>query len=104
MTIVAFILVGLVRWFFHDFLATAGSSVSRHTRDVLSKSLTASIFTGIMIAALLAIFSLFSAATAMTAVYAWPVLFVVEFGLRQLRSARVKADEAKYNERVNAKK
>ena len=99
MTILAFILVGLVRFFFHDFLATAGSSVSRHTRDVLSKSLTASIFTAIMLGALLAISSLFSAATAMTAVYAMPVLFVVEFGWRQVRSSRIKAEEAQRTQR-----
>jgi len=35
----------------------------------------------------------------MTAVYAWPVLFVVEFGWRQMRSKRIKAEEAQRNQR-----
>ncbi len=96
MTILAFVIVGLIRFFFHDFSlgSNAGRSIFRHTEHVLRKSVTASIFTAIMLAAFLAIFSLFSTATAMTAVYALPVLFVVEFGWRQVRSSRIKAEEA----------
>lgn len=98
MTILAFVIVGLIRFVFNDFRISFGTgdsrSILRHTEHVLRKSVTASIFTAIMLAALLAIFSLFSTATAMTAVYALPVLFVVEFGWRQVRSSRIKAEEA----------
>ncbi len=102
MTILAFVIVGFIRFVFNDFRLSFGTgdsrSIMRHTEHVLRKSFTASIFTVIMLSALLAIFSLFSTATAMTAVYAWPVLFIAEFILRQLRSSRVKADEAKRNQ------
>lgn len=98
MNILAFVIVGIIRFVFNDFRISLGTgdsrSVLRHTEHVFRKSLTASIFTAVMLAALLGIFSLFSATTAMTAVYAWPVLFVVEFGWRQVRSSRIKAEEA----------
>mgnify|MGYP003453002699 CR=1 FL=1 len=103
MTILAFIIVGLIRLVFNDFRLSFGAgdsrSILRHTEHVLRKSVTASIFTAIMLAAVLGIFSLFSATTAMTAVYALPVLFVVEFGWRQVRSSRIKAEEAQRNQR-----
>jgi hypothetical protein len=103
MTILAFIIVGLIRLVFNDFRLSFGAgdsrSILRHTEHVLRKSVTACIFTAIMLAAVLGIFSLFSATTAMTAVYAVPVLFVVEFGWRQVRSSRIKAEEAQRNQR-----
>ena len=88
--------VGLMRFVFHDFHISLGTGdsrpIQRHTEGVLRKSITASVFTNLVTAGLLALFG--PGNMAVTALYAWPAFFALEYGLRLLRSSRIKAELA----------
>jgi len=81
--------VACVRFVFHDFLPSAGSSVSRHTERVFSKSLWASLFTWLMACALMAF--TFDATMIKATFAAGPLFFFVEYVLRLRRSFATQA-------------
>lgn len=91
---IALEVVAFIRFVCHDMRISFGTgdsrSILRHTEHVLRKSIVASVFTDLMLIALLAVFG----QEVHVAVMAWPLLFAVEFGLRQLRSHRIKKEEA----------
>jgi len=79
--------VAFVRFVFKGFFSTAGSSVSRHTLKVFSKSFWASFFTWLMTCGLMGL--TFDASMVWATVYAWPVFFAAEYALRRYRAYKV---------------
>lgn len=73
--------ISFLRVMFFDFLKTGGSSVSRHTERVGSKSFNSSWFTCLFVAA--GFWICYGSDVALKTVMAWPLFFAVEYGWRR---------------------
>jgi|GEM_PF-3419753 len=89
--------VAFVRFVLTGFFSTAGSSISRHTMRVFSKSFWSSFFTWLLTCGLMGL--TFNAGMVWTTIYSWPVFFVAEYALRRYRAYKVQ----RYLDRVEKK-
>lgn len=80
-TVITLNVVTFLRVTFFDFLRTGGSSVSRHTQRVLSKSFNSSWVTCLMVA--LGMWISYGSDIAVKTILAWPLFFVVEYAWRR---------------------